>query len=339
MMKNLMRAGGALALASVAACGDVAMVNPAMTPASRSSARSGLDATLSTPLSTLAASTSDEVATVSSHLARLNDELAASGSNMRYIKAELLMDGHLYDGRASTLVIADDRYRGIGGEWVPGDPRREGRVGVNYAVLQNLQPRTRQPDGTGVALVPFAQLNAQIEEGMAAWRNQSCSAPITPLSATDKSVDIVQFGWYPKEQFWAFADGDTVSGNSIIGITLSSGFLTPDKKFFTDIDRNGKADLSRSQVLYNNRFAWGNNGAANVVDFYSIITHETGHALGLGHFGKVFVTKHDLADGSISIDDIKYAPLAIMNAVYVTGRGEIAGTDHSSFCQIWSSAK
>ncbi len=68
------------------------------------------------------------------------------------------------------------------------------------------------------------------------------------------------------------------------------------------------------------------------------MTHETGHALGLGHFGKVFVTKHAAADG-IQIADIKYAPYAIMNAIYVTGRNEIAGTDHSSFCQIWSSAK
>jgi hypothetical protein len=69
------------------------------------------------------------------------------------------------------------------------------------------------------------------------------------------------------------------------------------------------------------------------------MTHETGHSLGLGHFGKLFVTKHDAADGRITISDIKYAPYAIMNAAYVDGRNEIAGTDHSSFCQIWSSAK
>ena len=37
------------------------------------------------------------------------------------------------------------------------------------------------------------------------------------------------------------------------------------------------------------------------------------------------------------IADIKYAPKALMNAVYVTGREEIAGTDVSSFCAVWAS--
>jgi hypothetical protein len=42
------------------------------------------------------------------------------------------------------------------------------------------------------------------------------------------------------------------------------------------------------------------------------------------------------ADG-ISISDIKYAPKALMNAVYVNGRTDILGTDNSQFCQIWAS--
>jgi len=49
----------------------------------------------------------------------------------------------------------------------------------------------------------------------------------------------------------------------------------------------------------------------------------------------VFVTKKDAADG-ISISDVKYAPYAIMNAVYVTGRNEIAGNDNGQFCAIWA---
>ena len=338
-MKKLLPLSGLLALAAVSACADVTPVAPAISaPVSSSAVRSGLD--LNNVLSTAGASQSDEATALSSYLVQLNDELAASGSNMRYLKAELLMDGKRWDGVTSTLVVADDRYRGIGGEWVPGDPRRDGRVGVNYFVLQNLEPTTRDADGKNVKLVPKAQLYTQIEEGMTAWRNQSCSAPITPLGAKDKSVDIVQRGWVDRKFFWQFAP-DTASANGIIGITLSQGFITPDGKFYTDIDRNGKVDLSRAEIYYNNRYYWGTSGAGNVVDFYSIITHETGHALGLGHFGKVFVNRSNIdADGFItSLDAIKYAPLAMMNAVYVTGRGEILGTDHSSYCQIWSAAK
>jgi hypothetical protein len=50
----------------------------------------------------------------------------------------------------------------------------------------------------------------------------------------------------------------------------------------------------------------------------------------------VFVTKKAAADG-IQIADVKYAPKALMNAVYITGRDEIRGTDNGSFCQIWAS--
>jgi hypothetical protein len=44
----------------------------------------------------------------------------------------------------------------------------------------------------------------------------------------------------------------------------------------------------------------------------------------------------DAADG-IQIADIEYAPKALMNALDVTGRDEIRGTDNGSFCQIWAS--
>lgn len=324
MHKNLSRAGSLLALVAVASCADIAPpVAPMMS--------------VSAPARSTSAESSGEVALVNPYLEQLNAELEASGSDMRVIKAELLMDGNGWDGVSSTLVIADDRYRGIGAEWVPGDPRRGGRIGVNYRVTQNLQPVTRDADGTNTRLVPYAQLDTQIEEGMSAWRNESCSAPITrvPFAA---GADITHFGWYPTSVFRSLVGGP--SGDNIIGVTLSSIYINNlVDRIPTDIDRNGKADLARSQILYNARFRWGSNGAPNVVDFYSIITHETGHALGLGHFGKVFVTRQALSDGSISISDLKYAPYAIMNAVYVTGRNELAGTDHSSFCQIWAGVK
>jgi len=50
----------------------------------------------------------------------------------------------------------------------------------------------------------------------------------------------------------------------------------------------------------------------------------------------VFITKHDAADG-LQISDVKYSPKALMNAVYITGREEIAGTDVASFCAAWAS--
>ena len=292
-------------------------------------------------------------ATVSAYLDTLDMNLAAAGIRMRVAKAELIVDTSV--SMASQTLIANDRMRGIGAEWVPGDPRRDGRVGTSYVLdpRQGSAPFTRNPDGSGLRQVQFPELETYLEEGMSAWRGRTCStAPIARLglaadvdpdlidnlvlgsdgARTYRQVsDIVQGGWQSRN-FFTRLFGPI--GNGVIGVTFTFTY-DDDAGNPTDIDGNGKADIGLAEIYYNTRFAWGASQALNVVDFFSIITHETGHSLGLGHFGKVFVTKRDGADG-IQIADIKYAPKALMNAVYVTGRNEIAGTDNSSFCQLWA---
>ena len=336
------RHGVALALLGAAACVDTpAPTSPAPLSASDTRATSG---------------TTDENYVVSPVLGQLNARLAAAGASYRVLKADLRIAAIGWEGVTSTVLIANDRDRGYGAEWVKGDPRRGGRAGVTYAFGSNtaIAPTTRDPNGANVRLVTAAEQTAKIEEAMSAWRGVGCSAKsITSVpvpAGTDpdfldqvlagipqspnyaQPADIVQSGWQPAAFFTTIAGGP--AGNSIIGITFSLGF-TDNTGNFTDIDRNGKADLALAEIFYNDRFYWG-DGAANVVDFYSILAHETGHSLGLAHFGKVFVTKTDAGDG-ISISDIKYAPYALMNAVYVTGRNEIVGSDVSQFCSIWSS--
>jgi len=303
------------------------------------------------------AATPDDPPVVSPFLANLDASLAAAGSNLRVAKAEFIVDTSNWTGASQTL-IANDRARGIGSEWVAGDPRRDGRVGVTYAFdpRQGRAPFTRNPDGSGLRQVPFAELEPFLEEAMAAWRGRSCSgAPIDRVAVPagldpdfldqlflgsdggrpfGQVSDIVQAGWQVPGFFTAFAGP---AGSNIIGVTFTFWFVDAGG-VPTDIDRNGKNDTGLAEIYYNTRFAWGSNQALNVVDFFSIIAHETGHGMGLAHFGKVFVTKHDAANG-IQIADIKYAPKALMNAVYVTGRSEIAGTDNSSFCQIWAQKK
>lgn len=299
----------------------------------------------------------DDPAVVSPFLAELDAQLAAAGSNMRVAKAEFIVDTSNWTGASQTL-IANDRARGIGSEWVARDPRRDERVGVSYAFdpLQGREPFTRNPDGSGLRQMPFAELEPFLEETMSAWRDRSCSsAPIDRVAVpvgVDPDLldqlflgsdggrpylqvaDIVQAGWQPPNFFTVFAGA---AGNNIIGVTFTFWYVDANG-VPTDIDHNGKNDTGLAEIYYNTRFAWGASQALNVVDIFSITAHETGHSLGLAHFGKVFVTKKDAADG-IQIADIKYAPKALMNAVYVTGRSEIAGTDNSSFCQIWAKNK
>ena len=337
------RLGALLALAVASACADVPTPTSSLTPADADEART-------------AASTTDENVVYSPVLAEINARLAAAGAGYRVARAELRIAADGWNAATSTVLIADDRSRGIGAEWVKGDPRRGGRMGVTYAFGSNsaIAPTTRNPDGTNVRLVSLAEQSAYIDEGMTAWSGIGCSSqPITRVAVpagTDPDIldqlvlaqppsqnyaapaDIVHAGWLPASWFRALAGG--TAGNSILGITLSFGFTDANGNF-TDIDRNNKADLELSELYYNAGYYWG-NGAPNVIDFFSIIAHESGHSLGIAHFGKVFITKSDAADG-IAISDVKYAPYALMNAVYVTGRNPFAGTDISSFCSIWSS--
>lgn len=296
-----------------------------------------------------------EVPIVSPVLAAMNEQLAANDSPYRIHKAELIMHADGYQGSSLTLV-ADDRSRGIGTEWVPGDPRRGGRTGITYAI----DPRQASGPfilvGEGVQKLTFPQVETRLEEGMSAWRGQQCAVAAidrVPVPAgidpdfidnlvlgsdgagrvVTQIADLVQGGWQPLS-FFTRIGGPT--GNNILGVAFTLSFTSGGVP--TDIDGNGKNDTGLVEIYYNGNRVWSDNGPLRTIDFFSIITHETGHGMGLGHFGKVFVTKRDAADG-LQVADVKFAPKALMNAVYITGRGEIAGTDQSAFCQIWGSTR
>jgi hypothetical protein len=356
----------------VSACADNIPVEPTTAALTSFSASSRLNAQ------------SDEVSSISQELADMNDSLAASGSPLQILKAEILYGSDDFHAANATVVFANNRFRGFGAEWVKGDPRRGGRLGVTYAIGSNTGglPITLNASRTALVFAPASQVDAQLEEGMDAWRMRSCSgAPITRVAAGTnpdlmdelyrgrmptadyaQPADIIHGMWQPRQFFWVVAQVAKLppaAGDGIIGVTLTAiyvnnmGTPTTTDDVPTDIDRNGKADIGRAEIYYNQWVAvnsagqvfghlWSNTGEPGFKDYYSIITHETGHALGLNHFGKIFVTKPDAMDldangNAITVSELKFAPLAMMNALYVTGRSKLAGTDESSFCQIWAS--
>lgn len=350
---SVLRVASLGALAASVACSGDAPVTP-VTPPTR-------------PLLAAQAAGSDEPTTVSAGFDAINAQLTARGANYRLAVAEIRMDSR-WDGLTSTLVLANDRFRGTGFAWVKGDPRRNGRAGVTYELAPEFgaRPVAFNATHTGFVLAPFVQLDQQLEEGMGAWRALKCSAaPITrvPVPAgTDpafldqlfmgqlpnpnyvQSADIVHAGWQPLQFFRNIAQSaglPPTAGDNIIGITFGFAFVNGNGAP-TDIDRDRRADLQLAEIYFNTfdlTRPYDNRGdpVPGIVDFYSVIAHESGHALGLGHLGKIFITKHDLADGGgVSVSEVKFAPNAMMNAAYVAGRSEITGLDNSQFCEIWA---
>jgi len=190
-----LRLGAALALAGVAACADAPVPTSSLAPTTAAGARA-------------AAPAPDDNVTYSPLLAQINVGLAASGATYRVSAAELRIAADGWNNVTSTVLVANDRSRGIGAEWVKGDPRRGGNAGVTYAFGSNtaIAPTTRDPNGSNVRLVTPAEQAAYVDESMTAWRNLSCSSkPITKVAVpagTDPDLaDQLALGQAPSQNY------------------------------------------------------------------------------------------------------------------------------------------
>ncbi len=282
---------------------------------------------------------SDDTPVYSQALANLNVALAASGhANIQIDRAEISVTTDAWQG--ATTLIANNRTHQLTSLFVARDPRRGGFSDISYLVDQSDGAATVSI--TPPVVLPNAVTEPRLDASMLRWQNSpSCPGPAVTKIADDGSdpdlidnivlggalgtprADITHGGWLPKAFFNALAPG---GGNFILGVTFT--FIFVDAGGPTDIDRNGRLDVAFREIYYNNAFPWSATGAPGKVDIDSVATHEAGHAFGLGHFGKVFLDQNNT---------LKFAPRAVMNAVYASPFAELVGTDNASFCSIWAS--
>ncbi|MCP5108080.1 MAG: hypothetical protein GY950_32130 [bacterium] len=255
----------------------------------------------------------------------VNDQLLAAGENFQLTMVECYTN-MLEDGvEAGTIVYFNDHTLRLDQEWIPGDPRRGGFYDIAWLSDQV------QGDANPLSL---ADTQAAVDRGMAKWDSVKCAdIPLTKLpdygidwgyvqylmgwgGVPGWLADITQAGWMPS----AFFEALYGPNSGVIAVTFSFTWIE-------DLNLNDKPDMAFAEVYYNSYYAWGID-TDNPLDTETIVMHENGHALGLGHFGKAFRTPNG---------KLHFAPRALMNAGYGGKYQKIKGTDNGAFCGIWAS--
>lgn len=304
---------------------------------------------VSTPVQSSAQTTENEAPRYSPDLDLLSQQLAASGGvDVGIARAEYITTSAGFNPATSQTIVANDRKADAWWpQFVENDPRRGGRSSLTYVVDQS--------DGSaltwlpGLAVLPNSTTEPIIDLSMAEWQSDpGCKGPaIVKVADSGDNIDvaddigfgrprgtsiadITHGGWINRRFFDIIAPGGSAF---VLGVTISFIFLDQNGDA-TDIDNNGHADTAFMEIYYNRGFAWSQPGNEDNADIETIVKHEAGHALGLSHFGRVFLTKN----GS-QIEDIHYAPRAVMNAVYVSPFPDLTGTDKAAFCRIWANSR
>jgi hypothetical protein len=278
----------------------------------------------------------DPSAGLEAFMSALNQQLAAGGANYVVQEAGMLL-AETADPNRATIVIANDRQKRLGRRFVKDDPRR-GTVGAMVRQASFL-PFTSAPTGPGT----FVNAKPSIDASFATWSGVKCARlPIlnNVLPPLVFPSAILALGGFVNNPL--FSDVNTVgflpgfifdivlgpgASQQVLGVTFTFSFIDASGNL-TDIDNDGNDDVAFAEIWYNGAFRWTNTGTGPNVDIETVTLHENGHALGLGHFGKIHF--------NTSNGKLHASPRAVMNAVVLGTLRNPRGTDDGGFCGTWA---
>lgn len=232
---------------------------------------------------------------------------------------------------AGQIIFANDREKRLTAQWVPNGSRRAGNGNNITHIIW--EPFAYANFGRPNQFYAAPAINASFET----WDNLKNNPkldivkkpntflnPSSILGGVPLQADIAEVGFLPGILFELFLGSG--ASQSVLGVTFS--FIWVDAEGNpTDINNDGYNDLAYKEVWYNDAFLWTSNRNAPGVDVETVALHENGHALGFGHFGKIFITK---GNGKLHV-----APKAVMNAIILGVQRDLLGTDKASYNSIY----
>lgn len=278
-------------------------------------------------------------------LKEINEKLSERGANIAVARAEYVLaantSGPLIQ-EANHTIFADDRQLRLDTRWVPGDARRS--ADGNNITFLNYTPFMPANFGTD------SQLDGEgaIDASFATWDEVQCSG-LDLVKRVDTGVfpsavltsggvpgdpfvaDVVTLGFLPG-LFFDLVLGPGASQN-VLGVTFTSvfGTNTPGGFVPSDIDNDGRNDTAFKEVWYNDAFEWTTDASGSGTDIETVALHENGHALELGHFGKIHATFNN-GKGNNRAGRLHVSPRAVMNAVILSTLRQPLGSDNASYC-------
>lgn len=261
----------------------------------------------------------------------INVMLAEKGLNIRLAYAETVTRASGTKSVGQTIV-ANDRTKRLDSQWVPNDERRDADGNnLNYTVWDPFAPANfgtpEQFDGTPAIDASFDTWdNIKKKSKLDIIKKPNTALnPSAILGGDPFQADISEVGFMPPLFFELFVGPG--SSNNVLGVTFTFIFVDGDGNP-TDINNDGYADTALKEVWYNDGFLWTDEGnTATAIDVETVALHENGHALGFGHFGKVFLTDAN--------NKLHVAPRAVMNAVILGTQRTLLGTDKASYKSIY----
>jgi len=288
-----------------------------------------------------AAGADDEPVGYSDYLAGVNRRIAANGGRVTVARAELLLSSNA-PVKTPRIVFANDRELRLPTRWVSADLRRLATDGtLSYAVFS---PLARSATG--------GPAEAAFDASFATWNSVSCSKIVVRKKALSPGqipsailtgglfppADINDVGFVPASFFdQVFGAG---SSQFVIGVTVTFAFIEVDANgqpildpqgnaIPTDVDRDGRFDTAFKEVWFNDGLVYSTNGAPGTIDIETAALHEHGHALELGHFGKIA--------GDPKTGKLHVSPRAVMNAALLGTLRSPLGSDNAALCGNYAS--